>query len=1063
MTITEDHPDMDEFFNFDDAAHPLDFESGPYDINLAFAEPEIDGDAFDCLQHFSSPELGLSSCLENTMADTTMMGPDDFTDFPRWIDGMVVPTKSCAYCQRMRIHCKILKEGMRKGSCTSCVALARSCSLTHPNPRVHSDISHRCAQSSGKMDDDSVVCDGNSWCAGMVPDPCQSCRDHGLDCNPVQSNDGFETCSNCISFACPCSLANDRYEVAMEGMILGPSPSEPSVDAFPSRSLSDPNLVSMRSSDENLATTVENGPKVGARFSKESLRILRSWLSTHAGHPYPSEEEKESLRRQTGLNKTQITNWLANARRRGKVRAPRSTSPSVRNNYANGMDIPRRSTPALEHMNPLERWKNSPPEHEPASVTAIAKAVVSGTYSTGMQSPYTSHTDDGSSRSLCNVSSASSLGTSGSSGHSFASAFSHKSQNSFGSFGSFGNRGRRRRRKATPKPVKVAPMAPPPRTYQCTFCTETFKTKHDWQRHEKSLHLSLERWVCCPDGPSQFSIDSGRASCVFCGISSPSAEHAEEHNYSSCAERSLEERTFYRKDHLRQHLHLIHNVKFQGHSMESWKVATPEIRSRCGFCGLILDSWSIRIDHLAEHFKGGKSMADWKGDWGFEQQVLDIVENGIPPCKCPYLNDGNTSTNFESDLIHDERNSMNPFEASKESPAADRTLEDLVKIGLVDYVHQVTTNGATPTDNDLLVEARKIVHNADAMSIATGDNYTWFRDLIMLSGVSEEEAAEYTENAKVLYPKKLEVISAKVKETRDLSQIICSKHRALISFVDNKQALGLTPMDRELQIECCKILDDVEATSSFKSKPALDWFKYLVIRSSSWLCSFRKRCGLPRSSEFASEQIRSADQKSIDYITHNHARLVRELKDWTHFQMASGKTPTDAEIVSQARMIVYENDDPWNQTSIEDPAILHLFKRQAGLAPKDEMGVATLDLPPISEALDLENFPGQHHHVSSSTTKTLHWPLECPVVGTQSPSSGTGSYKGSVAPNYDQPLHTLVSNQPSCNTNPTMPLKYFLNDANCYGRLVRELQRFVTTCMSTNNPNQHVSSNIHIT
>jgi hypothetical protein len=46
-----------------------------------------------------------------------------------------------------------------------------------------------------------------------------------------------------------------------------------------------------------------------------------------------------------------------------------------------------------------------------------------------------------------------------------------------------------------------------------------------------------------------------------------------------------------------------------------------------------MDSWSIRVDHLAEHFKGGKSMADWKGDWGFEPQVLDIVENGMPPCE----------------------------------------------------------------------------------------------------------------------------------------------------------------------------------------------------------------------------------------------------------------------------------------------------------------------------------------------------------------------------------------------------------------------------------------------
>ena len=32
------------------------------------------------------------------------------------------------------------------------------------------------------------------------------------------------------------------------------------------------------------------------------------------------------------------------------------------------------------------------------------------------------------------------------------------------------------------------------RKYQCTFCTDTFKTKYDWQRHEASIHLSLEQW-----------------------------------------------------------------------------------------------------------------------------------------------------------------------------------------------------------------------------------------------------------------------------------------------------------------------------------------------------------------------------------------------------------------------------------------------------------------------------------------------------------------------------------------------------------------------------------------
>lgn len=623
---------MDEFFDFDNAARSLDLETSPFDIERSFADPMLNEDSFAGIQqHFSSMDEEQHWLdLQSAMADDKS---NDFADFPRWIDGMIVPNQSCAYCRRMRFHCKILKEGLRKGSCTSCVALARSCSLTHPaDPELNAPLENACDSNfgvAGNAVHEYVRCSSST-------DPkvaaCISCRLGGLRCSVPQNNGHSASCSNCISSTIPCSLADN--DTTMDGVSFGVDTA--SLDLTPSRSNSDSNLMSLSSSD-NVPSTLESSTKTGPRFSKESLRVLRGWLLTHSSHPYPTDDEKESLRRQTGLNKTQIVNWLANARRRGKARAPRSTSPSVRSNYVNAMDIPRRSTPALQHMNPLERWKNSPPEHEAASVTAIAKAVTSSTF--GPESPRSrsSHAHSDESRSLWNVSSTSSLGTSDTSGRSFASAFSHKSQGSFGSFGSAANQGRRRRRKAAPKPVKVASFTALPRAYQCTFCTETFKTKHDWQRHEKSLHLSLERWVCCPDGPLQPNTENGAPQCVFCGEASPSADHVETHNYSGCADKGLEERTFYRKDHLRQHLHLVHEVKFQAHSMEQWIVATPEIRSRCGFCGLLLGSWSIRVDHLAEHFKSGDSMANWKGDWGFDQQVLDIVENGIPPCKYTYL------------------------------------------------------------------------------------------------------------------------------------------------------------------------------------------------------------------------------------------------------------------------------------------------------------------------------------------------------------------------------------------------------------------------------------------
>ena len=57
----------------------------------------------------------------------------------------------------------------------------------------------------------------------------------------------------------------------------------------------------------------------GVRLSKESIKTLRAWLQGNAHHPYPSDLEKEALTQSTGLRKEQISNWLANARRRGKV------------------------------------------------------------------------------------------------------------------------------------------------------------------------------------------------------------------------------------------------------------------------------------------------------------------------------------------------------------------------------------------------------------------------------------------------------------------------------------------------------------------------------------------------------------------------------------------------------------------------------------------------------------------------------------------------------------------------------------------------------------------------
>ncbi|KAI1820310.1 hypothetical protein F4861DRAFT_73084 [Xylaria intraflava] len=49
---------------------------------------------------------------------------------------------------------------------------------------------------------------------------------------------------------------------------------------------------------------------------KETTEKLRAWFVDHLQHPYPTEDEKQELMRETNLQMNQISNWFINARRR---------------------------------------------------------------------------------------------------------------------------------------------------------------------------------------------------------------------------------------------------------------------------------------------------------------------------------------------------------------------------------------------------------------------------------------------------------------------------------------------------------------------------------------------------------------------------------------------------------------------------------------------------------------------------------------------------------------------------------------------------------------------------
>ncbi|VUC21300.1 unnamed protein product [Clonostachys rosea] len=711
--------------------------------------------------------------------------------------------------------------------------------------------------------------------------------------------------------------------------------------------------------DQATSLHVTNGETATAqphkRFSIASIRVLNRWLSSHIDRPYPTVGDVEIMQKQSGLNKKQILTWFANARRRkklwpssspSKIRPPSDTA-SRENSHA------RPPTPIVQQMNPFERWRNSPPEHEPASVPAIARALL-GASNDFDESP-DSTLDDGQSHSIS--SSITGAETSHSSQSSHASGYSHSSG---GSAGLSGFTRKKKRRAFAAKKIKTQEaLVKACHPYQCTFCTETFKTKHTWQRHEKSLHLSLEQWECAPSGSPTVHTQSGLV-CVYCGLTDPQEAHFDTHNHYACQRRLKEERMFSRKDHLGQHLRLVHNSQFMKGLMEEWKSMHEQIRSRCGFCDLEMETWTERAGHLAEHFKEGSTMADWKGSWGFDEATLDMVENGIQPY-----------------LIEYERNSPLPFTTRQGAPFSPGSAFELIEVELEYFFTNYTeTTHCEPSAGTLHYEACCIIFGAEIISQDSASRPpSWLRDLV----ISSEEVSKKAKIRPMKSAARSRITPLKIHGKNNIFED-CKLEASLCEHVRELKEFDVDPDDSALQEQACVIIKDMSGSSKILSKLLIN----LVYSSTPWLAQFRLRAGLsPTTSipllplsadapyENPSESLgiiegettsvndppRGSDDDLDEPVrtsfrfgykpaaeverglTNNDGNMYRGL--WRHLSRfvlnsmspfnPNSHIPTDEELQYQARWIIYDSDDPWNQTPADHSDWLREFKRETGL------------------------------------------------------------------------------------------------------------------------------------
>ncbi|KAE8700899.1 BTB/POZ domain-containing protein [Hibiscus syriacus] len=65
-------------------------------------------------------------------------------------------------------------------------------------------------------------------------------------------------------------------------------------------------------------SAVGDGPtqclETSKRIARRSVSVLRAWLFEHFLHPYPKDSDKHMLAKQTGLTRSQVSNWFINAR-----------------------------------------------------------------------------------------------------------------------------------------------------------------------------------------------------------------------------------------------------------------------------------------------------------------------------------------------------------------------------------------------------------------------------------------------------------------------------------------------------------------------------------------------------------------------------------------------------------------------------------------------------------------------------------------------------------------------------------------------------------------------------
>lgn len=251
---------------------------------------------------------------------------------------------------------------------------------------------------------------------------------------------------------------------------------------------------------------------------------------------------------------------------------------------------------------------------------------------------------------------------------------------------------------------------------------------------------------------------TNRVHCAFCSALDPTPNHLEDHKYSACQE--VSPRTFRRKDHLVQHLRLAHDLDTLPLT-DDWKVASMAVTCRCGFCNASITSWEERTDHIAAHFRAGKTMWDWRGDHGFEPAIYERLTNAYPPyliaaqsvTLVPFSATNKDSLDHTKQTLEFLQNEQalllppitdgapnNKPEASDAEADQGRLWADVLSAHLARFARQQMMMGVVPTDEMFQRESRRVLYRDadDAWNQTVADDPDWLGDFRDKTGFSRD-------------------------------------------------------------------------------------------------------------------------------------------------------------------------------------------------------------------------------------------------------------------------------------------------------------------------------------